>query len=168
MSIHEYLEKMKIVQRNLISFIEDDDNVEENYQNLIIILNQNKYIENRINFKPLLHLLLQISNNHNHNLNFYSKIERILISFKTEIKQYFSGIELFEFFNSNKRILLFLINEQFIIMNEKIVKLMIDDINKYNNEGYLEYFQPEINPFLTYIKNNLSRLLILKITHLIQ
>ena len=142
MNIDKYIEEMKRIQEGIINYLDYETNIEERYQNIL---------ENRYKLKSLLYLLLKISNNHYRDHDFFSKIERLFIFFKDEMKQYFSNSELFHIFKSNKRILLFLFEEKIMLMDEHIIKKIIQPRNsKYDQNDYLEYFTPEIKPFLNY------------------
>ena len=95
----------------------------------------------------LLHLISKIGNNYHSFANFFSKIERILLFFKEDIPKYFSNSEIFNIFKSNKKILLFLIEQQIIVIDEYIAKKIINT-DKFINAKYPQYFQPEIQPFI--------------------
>ena len=71
-NIKEFLEVMKKIQKNLIDFLEHGDNNEEQYQNLIQIFEDIKIHDNQFKIKPLLYLILKISNNHNREPRFFS------------------------------------------------------------------------------------------------
>ena len=101
-----------------------------------------------IQIKSLMHLILHISNDHHREEGFFDKIEQILKLFKEDLLKYFSNSELFNIFKSNKRILLFLIEEQIIIVDEYITK-KITTTRKYVKAKYPQYFLPEIKPFIS-------------------
>ena len=76
--------------------------------------------------------------------------------FPHTFKRYFSYSEIFNIFKSNKRILLFLVEQQIIIIDEFIAK-KITNIDIYIEAKYPQYFQPEIQPFINeqwFPKNN--------------
>ena len=115
-SSQKYLDIMK----NILNFLEDETNLEDNFQNLENIFNESKIKDCKLDLLSLLHLISKISNNcHRFNL-FFSKIERILQNFQSDIKKYFSNSQIFNIFKSNKRILLFLTEEGIIIFDEYI------------------------------------------------
>ena len=101
---------------------------------------------NKHEFKSLLHLILRISDNHYRGTNFFNKIEKILLFFKDDIKNKMSNSEIFQIFKSNKRILLFLIEEKIMILDEIIAESFLQ--TKFNKAKYFEYFLPEIKPLL--------------------
>ena len=147
MSSQEYLNIMKDIQENILTFLEEEDNSEENF-----IILKSKFEDTRIKdhlyeLLSLLHLISKIGNNHHRFPNFFRKIERILLIFKEDIKKYFPNSEIFNIFKNNKRILLFLIEQQIIVFDEYIAK-QITKKDKYTKAKYPQYFQPEIQPFI--------------------
>lgn len=89
-----------------------------------------------------LRLILNIANNHHRSNDFFSKIEKIILIFKNEIKQSYSNLDIFNNFKSNKRILLFLIEEKIMKMDKTIASIINKGI--YKESKYPNYFFPEI------------------------
>ena len=146
MTIIEYIEKQKKIQNLLLVFIDSDDNVEENYQNLLQLLQNQKIKDNKSELKSFLHLLLHISDNHHRSNNFFGKIERILLQFKDEMTKYFSNFEIYSLFETNKRIVLFLLEEQIMIMDKTIYDVMYE--RKLVQNQYVLYFTKETHQFM--------------------
>ena len=92
-----------------------------------------------------MHFLLTVVNNRHRDTNFFSKIERILLLFKDELTK-LKNDEIFQLFRSNKRILLFLIEEEILQVDEYFVKQITN--GKYSEKKYPQYFAPEIQPFI--------------------
>ena len=138
---------MNEIQEHILNFLEEEANSDINFLILEDKLNNLIISDNHYYLLSLLHLISKIANNHHRFPLFFSKIERILLIFKEDIKKYFSNSEIFNAFKSNKRILLFLIEQQIIIFDEYIVK-KITNTNKYKEAKYPQYFQPEIQPFI--------------------
>ncbi|KAK8842006.1 hypothetical protein M9Y10_026219 [Tritrichomonas musculus] len=147
MSFKEEIEKMKRIQGVLLEFVEDKLNSEENYENFINIITNHKMNKDPYEFKLVLRLINKIAENHQRVHDFINKIERILVFFKTDIKKHYSNSEIFNLFESNKRILLFIIQEKIILIDEFIVSQITN--NKYVEKKYAEYFAPEIKGFIT-------------------
>ena len=141
LTVQNYFDKMKIVQTVLLSFIENDDNVEESYQNLINIFKNQKIARDYNLLKSTLYILKYIINNHHRNADFIPKISKILLYFKDEIEQTFSNYEIFNIFKNNKLILLFLLEEK-IIVPDKSISFYIST-EKYKKRLYPQYFFPE-------------------------
>ena len=158
MEIQKYLEKMKSIQNCLLEFLDNEDNVEEKFQNLISLIQNHKIKENRYDLRSILHLLVKISTNHHRSIHFFDKIWQILQHLKEEIKQTFSNYEIFNIFKGNKRILLYLTEESILTINEQIAVILTND--RYQELNYHRYFFPEIRPFLNEetIQKNLNEL----------
>ena len=133
MSIQHYLETMKMIQTNFIDYIENEQNDEEYYMNLIQIFEKEKISSNTQELKSLLYLILMVSNNHFRNSNFFEKIEQIINIFQNEIKSTLSNHEIFYLFKRNKRILLYLISNKIIDMDENITKLIFVHCQMYKS-----------------------------------
>ena len=143
--IKQILEEMRNIQVNLLEYLEDESNDDELFQNLKQIFDEIKLNEDEHKLMSLLRLLLKIANNHHRDCNFFDKIEKIIQIFHNDIKKYYSNSEIFNIFKSNKRILLFLIEQKLMVMDEYIVKKIIQ--RKYVKFYYPQYFLPEILPF---------------------
>ena len=96
MDVNEYLKKMKEIQQNILDFIDQNDDIETNFQNLNYIFDEQKIGSNKHDLKLILHFILKISNNHHRTACFFNKIERILKFFKNEIT---GGNKIFHFFH---------------------------------------------------------------------
>ncbi|KAK8840923.1 hypothetical protein M9Y10_027755 [Tritrichomonas musculus] len=153
MSIDGFVEKMKMIQNDLLDFLEDESDAEDKYENFINLLSTQEIIKDQYKFKGLLYLINSIGNNHQCIPNFIFKVERLLRQFKEDIQKYFSNSKIFDFFRDNKRILLFLIEEKIITIDEYIFSQMTSYC--YVIKKYCEYFQPEIKPFFT--KENIEK-----------
>lgn len=71
--IEEYIEKMKNIQCNILEYIEDDVNIEENFQNLIKLFKDQNIRTNQHDIKSILYILCKIANNHRRNSLFSPK-----------------------------------------------------------------------------------------------
>ena len=102
MKIQEHLEEIKIIQNFLLEFLNDE--AKESFDDLIskvkINLDENK-------LKSFLHLLVIISCNHKRTQNFFSQIEKIILIFKDDIKNYYSNWEIFQIFKNNTKFFYF-------------------------------------------------------------
>ena len=150
MSISDYLDKMKSIQKSILDFFENQEKSEEYFQNLNTKIEDFKIHDDSHLLRMFLHILIKISNNHIRQQNFWEKMERLLRLFKKEMLENFSNNELFNIFDSNKRLLLYLIEEKIITINNYIAQKII---TKFGNYRYHQYFAPEIKPFLKMKKN---------------
>ena len=153
MSIEEYVEKKKNIQQVLLEYIDDESNVEENYETLIQVLKEQNIIKDLKDMKEILYLISIIGDNFHRSNTFFHKLELILQNLKEKITKLFSNNEIFEIFKNNKRILLFLIEEQIILIDENFISTITN--GNYIGKHYFEYFYPEIiNIFTEEIINN--------------
>lgn len=136
-----YLGRMSHLQESILNFINTQGQAESQYQEIISFFKTHKIGEDRNELQSILHLILKISNNHHRNPDFFSKIERLFTNFKEEMKIYFSNYEIFQFFKSNKRLLLFLFKEG-IIKPDKQIACFITNY-KYQQAYYPHFFLPE-------------------------
>ncbi|KAK8889890.1 hypothetical protein M9Y10_034644 [Tritrichomonas musculus] len=137
--------ELKKAQEIFLDYFEKDVQEEKIFDNIINFFEQNQITENKFKFKEILNLISRISDDHNRSNHFISKIERILKQYSKEIKKYCTNCELFHIFKRNKRILNFLFEEQIIIPDQIIYKLLITE--KYRNKNYHLYFYPEFESF---------------------
>ena len=143
MDFQEVLERKKSIQKILLDFLENDSDIEENYQKIISILKDQKIKESQPELKEFLYLLSKICKYHNRSNSFSSKMQQILKSVQNDIKQTFSNSEIFDIFKSNKDILLFLLKEKIIVPDKSIIKEMKSD--KYKPFQYNQFFSDFLN-----------------------
>ena len=140
MEIQDHLDKLKKLHSIVLDYIDKDDHIEENFENLCNFIKEQKLTKSGSEFKLFLRLISSISDNHYRANNFFEKIERIIIKYKTIIQKFYSKEELCVIFQNNKRLLFFLLNEKMIIFDEFVLKTIIE-------KRYSKYFIPEIKKF---------------------
>ena len=155
MNSQQFLDEMIKIQSELLEFLDNESDTEENFQNLNNILKDQNLFEDKHKLKLFLRLLCEISKYHQRGQNFFEKIEQILKLFKEEIKRDFTNQEIFDFFKGNKRILLFLFEEKLLTMDSNIRNTMMQE--KYKQAKYPQYFAPELRTsvFFKPIQNEL-------------
>ena len=117
MEVQKIFEEMKNIQEILLDFLDNEDEVDEKFNNFKQIIDNLKICEQQHKFRVLLRMIAKISKNHHRYPNLISKIEQILTFYKDDITKKFTNFDIFNIFKSNKRILLFLLNEKMIIFN---------------------------------------------------
>ena len=132
MEYQEYIEIKKRLQTSLLDFLSNDENTEEHFEQLISIINDQNIKDDANEFRLFLYLINTISNNHYRHKNFLIKIENIILFFKKEIKIFLSNDEIFLIFKNNRRILLFLIENDIIQMNYFISKKIVNNSKVLN------------------------------------
>ena len=136
---------MRDVRKNIIEYIEADENNDENYDKIIKYFNDQKIFSNPHIFKEIITLILCISNNHHRKASFFDKIDRILLFFRDEILNQFSNYEIFTIFRKNYRILLFMIQEHILRPDYSIFSSLT--YKTYKKAYYPHYFSPEFKSF---------------------
>ena len=147
MSIEKCLDELRSIQAEFLEFIEDDENDEEKFRNLCLVLDNTKIRDNKHNLSLFLHHVASVCANHHRNQNFFCKIERVLRLLKDDLKKHYINSEILNIFKCNKRILLFMIEEKMIIIDDYVVKKIIE--TEFIAKNYPQYFAPEIKPFLS-------------------
>ena len=107
-------------------------------------------------------MITRIANYHYRSSNFYDKIIKIILIFKDAIKNMFSNTEIFQIFQSNKRLLLFLFEENLLKLNNSISQELAAD------DDYFYYFYPELSSYNFVIPREPSKSTDLKIIEYIQ
>lgn len=147
--LSNFLGIMKGIQKELLDYIEDN-NYPSDSTGIKNYLNNNSNIQNDKDIlKSVLFLILRIANNHHRFPNFFDKIYEILKCFISDIKRLFSNEEIYNIFESNKLIILFLIEENVI----KVTQSISDRINSKQNDQQ-KYFFKKIQPFNPQMKVN--------------
>lgn len=71
MDIQSYYEKNEKLQQGILDFLDDNNNMEENYQNLQAMFDHQHIKEDIHELKLLLYLINKISKNHHRSPNFF-------------------------------------------------------------------------------------------------
>mgnify|MGYP001040281963 CR=1 FL=1 len=137
-----YIKSKKVLQGKLLKYISSDDGTEENYENLKNCMKDQNIYENKSELKILLYMITNISNFLLRPVNFFEKLEKIILNFKDIIINQFTNDEIYQIFQTSNRLLLFLIDENIFTIDKKIYLL-----NK-NNQDFLLYFYPEVAKFI--------------------
>lgn len=128
MSDKNCLSENKNIYEKIHSFLENGDEVDntEIESSFNKIFNLEDQSEGKTKMKEILCTMSKITNNHQRHQNFYDRVEQIFFIMKDYIKEQFNDFEIFHIFRNNKRMLLFLFDQQMI---------EIDKINKINKEN---------------------------------
>lgn len=151
----EYIQRKKELQKNLLAYLTVSEDAEENYQNFIKVINDQKIYEKKYEFIEFLHLFSNICNNHNQSPTFWTKVEKIFGEIKNSLETFSINNTIFNIFSKNKKILLYLINQKIIKIDVHLFELLKSEI--FEKAKYQQYFYPEIKPFYDEIqekKNN--------------
>lgn len=146
MLFQEFVDNLDAIQEIILNIInEEEENLEFEFENLISEFENQRIGENKNDLKAILYLISKISINYHQTQTFYIRIQRILSFLKDNTIKFFSNFEIFNIFKENKRLLLFLFNEN-IIIPDKLIFSHISK-NKFKKRGYIQYFYPEFKIF---------------------
>lgn len=142
----EYLQQMQEFQNRFIAFLDSEENIEENYENLIQLIPKSFFGSDEYEIKPILYIISKVSKNHHRYPNFTEKVTKILKNMKETMKNNFSNSEIFILFKSNRILLLFLIEEEILQINSFIFGQLTN--KKSISKKKHQFFQPEIQKFI--------------------
>ena len=145
--IQKYNEEKKELYNHFIQFIENTEYYEDDFQNLIRIIHIQKLIEDRSKFEEFFQLVINIANYYHRDETLLNKVYKIIQHYKSQIKQTFSNTEIFNIFQNSKIILLYLFENQILIVDDQIYKELIIKIET-NGNRYCHFFYPELKEFI--------------------
>ena len=152
MEYQEYINQKKEIYKFLYQFITEENDEEENYQLFIENFYKQKIEESKEELGILLRVFLNIFNHHHRSPNFSTKMFKILAFLTKTIKQIFTNIEIFRLFQSNRMIILHLIDQNIITVDEQISKEIVE-LSQGHEWSYKYFFYPEIKPFISSEEN---------------
>lgn len=144
-AVHTFLHKMRMLQKSVLSYLDCQTDRENEFQNVLSLVDDFHIREEKHELKAFLHLLLNLSINYKRSIDFYESIEKLVLLFKVEIPQFFSNNEIFVNFRKNKRLILALIQNGILIPTDSIATIMRS--KKYAKMMYPQYFYPEFKQF---------------------
>lgn len=123
----------------LFEFLDKKEQTDESYQNLSKLLSNHNFNTNETEIKPFISIITNIHSNHHRSEGFNEKIFHIYSLFLDILKQknHYSNRSLFNIFKNDKRILLFLIEQEVLTIDEEIKEIILK--NKNNNNNYYKY-----------------------------
>lgn len=124
--INTYISKKVELQNLLLSFLDEENDIDEKYQNLISNLANSKIQDNKYELLNFLILISKLVKNHHRHENFIQRVEQLLHYLQQSIKSTFTNTEIYSIFKNNKRCLYFLITNEIIEMNSEIAALILN------------------------------------------
>ena len=114
MEIQEYIDQRRQIYDLFLTFIDSKEEESQSYANLIEYLELKNIKKNTKESTYFIQLILHISENHNRRVDFFGKIEKILLYFSDFITSNFQSFDFFDIFQTNRRIVLFLLENKLI------------------------------------------------------
>ena len=145
MEIVDNLDKKINFQTCLLEYLDNEEDIEYNFQNLVEIFKKLEFDEKKAELREFLKVLIIIANNHHRSAFFLEKIDRILLHLTDTIKQSFSNFEIFNIFQKNVRILKFLSDNKILRLDKEIFYQISIQSNK---DKFFQYFYTDLCPFI--------------------
>lgn len=111
MEVQELISERKELYTNFMNMIEAADD-SQSYLSFVDLCERKEIKEKREEIMFIMHMMIEVSENHYRNANFFDKIEKIIFHFKDQIKQALSDSELYLLCKNNKRMLYFMFKEK--------------------------------------------------------
>ncbi|KAK8837976.1 hypothetical protein M9Y10_035920 [Tritrichomonas musculus] len=143
LDVQQYVDEKVKLYEALLEFLENPDDNNDDFQNLITTIYQQQYEKEPEKLEHFFQLLISIANNHQSGKLFYKKIMQIIEYYEDQIKKNFTNIKIFDIFKSNKILLLFLLENGVITIDEIIKNEIMTKIESNGNKFCL-FFYPEI------------------------
>lgn len=105
MEVQNFIKEMKEINSKLLVYLDKQESSEADYQLIIQLLNDLKIRENKHKLRDVVHIMAEIYSNHHGKQAFYSKLERIFLFLKNDIKQTFSNEDLYNMVKESNRLL---------------------------------------------------------------
>ena len=137
MSIQDRIENLKTFQIYLIDFLDKDEQSEESFHKLSNLLSNHDFGTNLQELRPFINIIQNNSRNHHRSPAFNDKISRVLTILFDDLKQK-NNYSIFNMFKNDKRLLLYLIEKEILVIDDKIANLMKK--GKYKIYNYPQYF----------------------------
>lgn len=130
MEFKQYIAQKKRLYASFTTFLEApiNDDINE-FENLNQIVQAQTIFQDKEETSHFLNLILSFIQNHHRDIDFISKIKKILDFYADEIKQSLSNDDIYDIFKSNKLIILYLINKKILIINDEILDQLLDHFN---------------------------------------
>lgn len=113
----------------IITTIQSKDDLEKNVVNIFNYIFEKKIKENKKDLLLMIKLLLSLSNNYQKSENFFPIFENFFIFCKKEMQEFFNNVDIFNICKTNKRILLFLLENGYIIPDHSIFDIIKHEQN---------------------------------------
>lgn len=147
MDIESCIKKSKELYTFILNFLESENNSEREFLSFTKVFDKQDILNNRNLFLNLLRLLYFIGDNYHRTSDFLIKLGQIFQYLAKDNQMPISNSDIFDIYKTNKRLLLFLFEQKFIIPDETILKLIMKnkDANGYK---FYYYLYPEIKKYL--------------------
>ncbi|KAK8843295.1 hypothetical protein M9Y10_025150 [Tritrichomonas musculus] len=152
-TMENYIQDKELLYNAILEFIDYPNDNSNNSGSELCFYSLTKIIKNqqiekdREEMQEFLQIIKSIIDNHHRDNNFLPKLEKIFQYYKNQIKQTLSNIEIYHIFESNKKVLLYLLQNNIVTITDSIYSEMINKVES-NGNRYCYFFYPEIENFV--------------------
>ncbi|KAK8843672.1 hypothetical protein M9Y10_024735 [Tritrichomonas musculus] len=151
MEIESVIREKKEIYSSLMEFIEATENAD--FELLIKDFESHVNFKNKEEIKSILQLISKISDNHHRLPDFIDKLNQIIQNLLKEIRPPITDFEIYKIFKYNKRVLLLLLEQEFIRPDN----IIISDIMKMKDRNNFPYSRYLYSGIKSFINENESR-----------
>lgn len=145
MEIKEYVDQKKRLYDLFITFVEQENENDEDDRLLFDYIDKLKIKENRDELESFFNLIIIVSNNHYRTPQFLNQIKKIILFLQNSIKQTFSNSEIIKFSLKNRMILLILFKYKIANINDKVYSDFNRDLQIFFYPEICEYYEGDFN-----------------------
>lgn len=144
-----YIDDKKLLYDAILDIFDtSEDYLDQNkIQALKRIIDNKKPEENIEEMKEFLQIIKNIADNYHREGNFIQNVITILQYFDEKIKQTLTNDEIFDLFQDNKIVLLYLFKNKMITISDEIYLNILNKID-LNGTKYRHFFYPEIKEYI--------------------
>ena len=161
--MESHIEEKKNLYTLILKFLEesDDPNDDDARKNLINYIKSHQIEGDTEEMYQFLEIIKNIGEYHHHDQRFDENLNQLLFHYKDQIKRTLSNPEIFNIFQNNKKVVLFLLQNGIITFSDEIYTEMIYKIEN-NGNRYCHFFIPELENFageekMKFVKNELLK-----------
>lgn len=146
---------------HLLIFLDAKENGEFEFEKFKLFLQTSELLNTPYKMREFLHLISMISINHHREEHFFNRIKAILTELGSKINKDFPNIELFKIFQTNKRVLLILIEAKILSLDSHIARRLCRiDLSQLSldNVQIAKYFFLEIEPYFSETMKKIIRI----------
>ncbi|KAK8870811.1 hypothetical protein M9Y10_008703 [Tritrichomonas musculus] len=145
MEIESIIREKKEIYSSLMEFIDETEDAD--FNSLIKDFENQEIFKNKEEIKLMLQLISKISDNHRRLSDFIDKLNQIIQYLLKELQPPITDFEIYEIFKYNKRVLLLLLEQEFIRPDNQIISDIMS-MKDRNNFPYSHYLYSGIKPFI--------------------
>ena len=144
MEIEAEIFKKRELQSLILDFIEIDSDDGDVFQSLIQFIEKKDISKNKEDLLDLLHIILNISRNHQRNDAFFPRIIKIIKYLLPSIQTFFTNLDIHNIFQENLILIHYFILNKILAIDQDIINLFLRIDYKYRT-GFIQHRERKFN-----------------------